>query len=30
MTVTRSMNGVVKAHSAGEDLRLAYPSYLAL
>lgn len=30
MTVTRSVNGVTKAHSAGEDVRLAYPTYLAL
>jgi len=29
-TVTRSVNTVVKAHSAGEDLRLAHPTYLAL
>lgn len=29
-TVTRSINGVVKAHSAGEDVRLAYPTVLAL
>jgi hypothetical protein len=29
-TVTRSINGVVKAHSAGEDVRLANPTYLAL
>jgi hypothetical protein len=28
-TVTRSTNGVVKAHSAGEDVRLAYPTILA-
>ncbi|MGW1497590.1 carbohydrate binding domain-containing protein [Streptomyces mirabilis] len=27
--VTRSINGVVKAHSAGEDVRLAYPTILA-
>ncbi|MET9012338.1 hypothetical protein ABZX74_15670 [Streptomyces olivaceoviridis] len=26
----RSVNGVVKAHSAGEDVRLATPTYLAL
>lgn len=30
MTVVRSVNGVVKAHAAGEDVRLAYPTYLAL
>jgi hypothetical protein len=30
MTVTRSINGVVKSHSAGEDVRLATPTYLAL
>lgn len=29
-TVTRSVNGVVKSHSAGEDLRLAYPTILAM
>ncbi|MDX3643092.1 hypothetical protein [Streptomyces sp. MB09-02B] len=29
-TVTRSVNGCVKAHSAGTDVRLAYPTYLAL
>jgi hypothetical protein len=29
-TVIRSVNGVVKAHSAGEDVRLAYPTILAL
>lgn len=29
-TVARSINGVVKAHSAGEDIRLAYPTILAL
>lgn len=29
-TVTRSVNGVVKAHSTGEDVRLAQPSYLAV
>jgi hypothetical protein len=28
-TVTRSINGVVKSHSAGEDVRLAYPTILA-
>jgi hypothetical protein len=28
-TVARSINGVVKAHSAGEDVRLAYPTILA-
>lgn len=27
-TVTRSINGVVKAHSTGEDVRLAYPTYI--
>ena len=30
MTVTRSMNGVTKAQSAGTDIRLAYPTYIAL
>lgn len=29
-TVTRSVNGVVKAHGAGEDIRLAFPMILAL
>ncbi|WP_411132736.1 hypothetical protein, partial [Streptomyces sp. 030-HV] len=29
-TVTRSVNGVVKAHAAGQDVRLAHPSYVAL
>jgi hypothetical protein len=29
-TVTRSINGVVKNHSAGEDLRLANPTVLGL
>ena len=29
-TLTRSVNGVVKAHTAGEDVRLATPTYLAL
>ncbi|MEV7140771.1 hypothetical protein [Streptomyces tauricus] len=29
-TVIRSVNGVEKAHSAGADLRLAYPAYAAL
>lgn len=29
-TVTRSVNGVVKAHSAESDIRLAYPTKLAL
>lgn len=29
-TVTRSVNGCVKAHAAGTDVRLAYPTYLAL
>ena len=29
-TVTRSINGVVKAHSAGSDVRLANPFYLSL
>ncbi|MGW4670069.1 hypothetical protein [Streptomyces sp. NPDC004324] len=28
--VTRSVNGVVKSHPAGDDVRLAYPTYLAL
>jgi hypothetical protein len=28
-TVTRSINSVVKSHSAGEDVRLAYPTILA-
>jgi hypothetical protein len=30
LTVTRSLNGVVKTHQAGQDLRLAAPSYVAL
>ncbi|MFJ3923007.1 hypothetical protein [Streptomyces sp. NPDC090022] len=30
VTVTRSVNGVVKAHSAGTDIRLATPPILAL
>ncbi|MGW7786058.1 hypothetical protein [Streptomyces tricolor] len=29
-TLVRSVNGVVKAHSAGADVRLATPTYLAL
>jgi hypothetical protein len=29
-TVTRSVNGVTKSHSAGADVRLAYPSILDL
>ncbi|MET8475438.1 hypothetical protein ABZY90_19520 [Streptomyces sp. NPDC006422] len=29
-TVTRSVNGVTKAQSAGADVRLAYPAYTAL
>ncbi|MFI0233166.1 hypothetical protein [Streptomyces sp. NPDC017086] len=29
-TVTRSVNGVVKAHTAGESVALAYPTVLAL
>ena len=29
-TMTRSINGVVKAHSAGDDVRLATPTYFAL
>jgi hypothetical protein len=29
-TITRSVNGVVKAHTAGEDIRLAFPAILAL
>ncbi|MGW3025875.1 hypothetical protein [Streptomyces sp. NPDC001221] len=29
-SVIRSMNGVVKSHIAGEDVRLAYPTILAL
>lgn len=29
-TVTRSVNGIVKAQSAGEDLRLAYPTIVSL
>lgn len=29
-TLTRSINGVIKAHSAGADVRLATPTYLAL
>jgi hypothetical protein len=30
MTVTRSVNGVVKTHAAGADVRLADPAYYAL
>ncbi|MGW3144829.1 hypothetical protein ACWDG1_09140 [Streptomyces sp. NPDC001177] len=30
LTVTRSINGVVKAQTAGSDVRLATPTYLAL
>lgn len=30
LTVTRSVNGVVKSHSVGEDVRLATPPILAL
>lgn len=30
MTVTRSVNGVVKTHAAATDVRLAYPAYTAL
>lgn len=30
MTVTRSVNGVTKTHTAGTDVRLAYPAYAAL
>lgn len=30
LTVTRSVNGVVKAQSAGADIRLAHPTYVAL
>lgn len=29
LTVTRAVNGVVKAHTAGTGLSLAYPTYLA-
>jgi hypothetical protein len=29
-TVTRSVNGIVKAQAAGEDIRLAYPTILSL
>jgi hypothetical protein len=29
-TVTRSINGVVKTHSTGADVRLAYPTYVSL
>lgn len=29
-TLTRSINGVVKAHRAGDDVRLAVPTYLSL
>lgn len=29
-TVTRSSNGVTKTHTAGTDVRLAYPAYAAL
>lgn len=30
LTVTRSINGVTKAQTAGEDIRLANPTYIAL
>jgi hypothetical protein len=30
LTVTRSVNGVTKAHTANADLSLAYPTYIAL
>ncbi|MGK9463915.1 hypothetical protein ACSLFT_28375 [Streptomyces sp. G6] len=30
MTVTRSINGVVKTHAAGTDVRLAYPAHASL
>jgi len=30
LTVTRSVNGVIKAQSAGTDIRLAHPTYVAL
>ena len=30
ITVTRSQNDVVKTHSAGADVRLAYPAITAL
>lgn len=30
LTVTRSVNGVTKAQTVGTDVRLAYPTYLAL
>lgn len=30
MTVTRSVNGVVKAQSSGEDVRLAHPTIISL
>lgn len=30
LTVTRSINGVTKAHAAGADIRLAYPTYTGL
>jgi hypothetical protein len=30
LTVTRSTNGIVKAHDAGASLSLAVPTYLAL
>lgn len=30
MTVTRSVNGVRKSHSAGTDVRLAHPVYVAM
>ena len=30
LTVTRSVNGVTKAHVAGADIRLAYPTYVGL
>jgi phage replication-related protein YjqB (UPF0714/DUF867 family) len=29
-SVIRSVNGVVKSHAAGEDVRLAHPTYMAL
>jgi hypothetical protein len=30
LTVTRSINGIVKAHSAGDAVSLAYPAIIAM
>jgi hypothetical protein len=30
LTVIRSVNGIVKAHTAGDDVRLAYPAVIAM